>query len=37
MTGVEKGPQDRKTGSRDTNEEILATVQRHRDESDAVN
>lgn len=37
MTGVEKESQDSKTGSRNKNEDILATVQRDRNESDAVN
>lgn len=37
MTGAEKESQDSKTGSRNKNEDILATVQRDRDESDAVN
>ena len=36
MPGVEKESQDSKTGSRNKNEDILATVQRDRNESDAV-
>lgn len=37
MTGGEKESKDSKTGSRNKKEDILATVQRERNESDAVN